>query len=97
LKNKKTKTVKRSKTSEKRCLENETIDDCECEQLRGELVSLRVEYQQIHGRAYEDYRVGIEEAIKSGPKTFFGYVDLKKKRVGSPVDYAFQRSFGIWS
>jgi hypothetical protein len=31
LKNKKTKAAKRSKASEKRCLEDETIDDCECE------------------------------------------------------------------
>jgi hypothetical protein len=32
----------------------------------------------VHGRAYGDYRVGIEEAIKSNPRAFFGYVDLKK-------------------
>jgi hypothetical protein len=81
LKNKKTKAAKRSKVSEKRCLENETIDDCECEQLRGEFFSLREEYQLMLGRAYDDYSVGIEEAIKNDPKTFFGYVDLKKKRV----------------
>jgi hypothetical protein len=31
--------------------------------------------------AYDNYRVGIKEAIKSDPKTFFGCVDLKKKRV----------------
>jgi hypothetical protein len=31
-----------------------------------------------------NYRFGIEEVIKSDPKTFFGYVDLKKKRVGYP-------------
>jgi hypothetical protein len=48
---------------------------------RGAL-SLREEYRLMHGRAYDDYRVGIEEAIKSDPKTFFGYVDLKKNRVG---------------
>jgi hypothetical protein len=36
LKNKKTKAAKRSKASEKRCLEDETIDDCECEHLRGD-------------------------------------------------------------
>jgi hypothetical protein len=39
------------------------------------------EHQLMHGRAWDNYRVGIEEAIKSEPKTFFGYVDLKKKRV----------------
>jgi hypothetical protein len=26
----------------------------------------------------------MEEVIKSDPKTFFGYVDLKKKRIGYP-------------
>jgi hypothetical protein len=36
----------------------------------------------MHDQAYDYYSVGIEEAIKSDPKTFFGYVDLKKKRVG---------------
>jgi hypothetical protein len=44
----------------------------------------REEYQLMHGRAYDDYRVGIEDAIKSDPKTFFGSVDLKQKRVGYP-------------
>jgi hypothetical protein len=48
-------------------LEDETIDDCECEQLRGEFISLREEYQLLHGQAYDNYRVGIEEAIKSEP------------------------------
>jgi hypothetical protein len=90
LKNKKTKTAKRSKASEKRCLEDETIDDCESEQLRGGFLSLIEEYQLRHGRAYDDYRVGIEEAMKIGPKTFFGYVDLKKKRVGYPSVMHFE-------
>jgi hypothetical protein len=40
LKNKKTKAAKRLKASEKQGLEDETIDDCECEQLRGEFLSL---------------------------------------------------------
>jgi hypothetical protein len=38
----------------------------------------------MQGRAYDDYHVGIKEAIKIDPKTFFGYVDLKKKRVEFP-------------
>jgi hypothetical protein len=53
------------------------------DRLKEKFVSLKEEYQQ-HGRAYDDYHVRIEEAIKSNPKTFFGYVDLKKKRVGYP-------------
>jgi hypothetical protein len=44
LKNKKTKAAKISKASEKRCQEDETIDKCECEQLRGEFLSLRKEF-----------------------------------------------------
>jgi hypothetical protein len=44
----------------------------------------------MHGRAYDDYRVGIEEAIKSNIRAFFGYVDLKKKRVGYPSVMHFE-------
>jgi hypothetical protein len=66
------------------------MDDCKCEQLRVEFLSLREEYQLMHGRAYDDYRVGIEEAIKSELKTFFGYVDLMKKRVGCPSVMHFE-------
>jgi hypothetical protein len=86
LKNKKTKAAKRSKASEKRCLEDETIDDCECEKLREEFFSLREEYHLMHSQAYDDNRVGIEEAIKSS----FGYVDLKEKRVGYPSVMHFE-------
>jgi hypothetical protein len=78
LKNKKIKAAKRSKASKKRCLEDETIDDCECKQLGGEFLSLREDNQLMYGRAY----VVIEKTIKSDPKTFVGYVDLKKKHVG---------------
>jgi hypothetical protein len=35
----------------------------------------------MHGRAYDDYRVGIEETIKK-PQRPFGYVNFKEKRVG---------------
>jgi hypothetical protein len=85
LKNKETKATKSSKASEKRCLEEETIDDCDCKH--------KEEYQLMYGRVYDDYHVGIEEAIKSDPKTFFCYVDLKKKRVGYPWVMHFEGSF----
>jgi hypothetical protein len=40
---------KKSKDSEKRCLKDDAIDNCECERLRREkFVSLREEYQQQH-------------------------------------------------
>jgi hypothetical protein len=75
LKNNKAKASKKSKDSEKRCLKDDAIDKSECKRLREKFVSLREEYQQQHGRAYD--------AIKSDPKTFFGYVDLKKSALAA--------------
>jgi hypothetical protein len=49
----------------------------------------RIGPQVIHDRTYDYYRAEIEEAIKSDPKTFFVYVDLKKKRVGYSSDMQF--------
>jgi hypothetical protein len=42
------------------------------------------------GRAYDDYRARIKEVIKNDTKTFFGYADLKKKRVGYPLVMHFE-------
>jgi hypothetical protein len=39
---------------------------------------------------YDDYCVGIEEAIKSDPRAFFGFVDLKKNGVGYPSVLHFE-------
>jgi hypothetical protein len=75
LKNNKAKALKKCKDSKKRCLKDDANDNCECERLREKFFSLSEEYQQQHSRAYDDYRARIEEAIKSDPKTFFGYVD----------------------
>jgi hypothetical protein len=66
FKNNTAKASKKSKDSEKRYL-NDAIDNCECERLREKFVSLREEYLQQHGRAYDDYHARIEEAIKSYP------------------------------
>jgi hypothetical protein len=44
----------------------------------------------MHARAYDDYCVEIGKAIKSDPKTFFGYLDWKKKRVGYPSVMYFE-------
>jgi hypothetical protein len=71
LKNYKTIASKKSQDSEKRCLKDDAIDNCECERLRDKFVSIREEY--LSAAAW---------SIKSDPKTFFGFVDLKKKRVG---------------
>jgi hypothetical protein len=70
LKNNKAKASKISKDSEKRCLKDDVIDNCECERLQEKFVSFREKYQQQHVRAYDDYRARIEEAIKGDSKTF---------------------------
>jgi hypothetical protein len=49
LKNYKAKALKNSKASEKRCLKDDAMDNCECERLREKFVSLKEEYQQQHG------------------------------------------------
>jgi hypothetical protein len=61
IRNNKAEASKKSKDSEKRYLKNDATDNCECERLREKFVSLKEEYQQQHGRAYDDYR---EKAIK---------------------------------
>jgi hypothetical protein len=47
----------------------------------------------VSAAAWSNIRARIEEAIKSDPKTFFGYVDLKKKRVGYPSVMHFESRF----
>jgi hypothetical protein len=84
LKNRATRAAKKMKKSERRCMIDDDIDDCDCERLRDNFTTLRTEYQEHHGRAYDYYRMGIEEAIKTDPRSIFVYVDLKKKRVGYP-------------
>jgi hypothetical protein len=69
---------------------DDAIDNCECERLREKFVSLRDEYQQQHGWAYDDYRAIIKKVIKSYLKTFFEYVDLKKNRVRFPSVLHFE-------
>jgi hypothetical protein len=97
IKYKETKAAKRSRASKKRSIEEETIDDCECEHLQGEFLPPREEYQLMHGRVYDNYRVGIQASIKSNLNTFYGYLDLnfEEEACWLPVGYAFRRSFGI--
>jgi hypothetical protein len=73
LKNKTTtKAAKRMKESERRCMFDDDISDCDCEcGLRGDFTALRSTYQERQGLAYDDYRIGIEEDIKTDPKSFF--------------------------
>jgi hypothetical protein len=65
LKNKTTKAAKEIKESE-----------CDCKRLRGDFTALKTTYQERH----DDYRIGIEEEIKTDPKSFFFFriVDFRK-------------------
>jgi hypothetical protein len=44
----------------------------------------------MRGQTFNNYRVGIEEAIKSDPRASFGYVDMKKKYGGYPSVMYFE-------
>jgi hypothetical protein len=59
LKNKTTKAAKKMKESERRWM------------VRGDFTALRSTYQERHGFAYEDYRIGIEEEIKTDPMVIY--------------------------
>jgi hypothetical protein len=39
--------------------------------VRGDFTALRSTYQERHGFAYEDYRIGIEEEIKTDPMVIY--------------------------
>jgi hypothetical protein len=54
-------------------------------------------YQKRQRLTYDDYRIGIEEEIKTDPRIFFWQVDLKKKRVGYPSVMNFEGQSGSGS
>jgi hypothetical protein len=67
----------------KRCMIDDDIDDYDCERLRDDFTALRTEYQEHHGRVHDNYRIGIEEAIKTDPRSFLLIVDRKKKQANT--------------
>jgi hypothetical protein len=74
---------------------DDDISEYDCERLRGDFAALRSTYQERHGLAYEDYHIGIEEEIKTDPKSFFlRYIDHKKERVGYPSVMNFEGQSG---
>jgi hypothetical protein len=71
IEKKTTKVAKRMKESERRCMVDDYISDCNCEGLRGNFTALRSTYQEHQGLVNDDYRIGIEEEIKTNPRSFF--------------------------
>jgi hypothetical protein len=48
---------KRWKKCVRWCMIDDDIDDCDCDRLRDDFTALRTEYQEHHGRAYDDFIV----------------------------------------
>jgi hypothetical protein len=67
------------------------INGCDCERLQDHFTAFRTEYQEHLGRAYDDYRIVIEEAIKTEPRSFYWVRwSKKKKRVDYPSVMIFE-------
>jgi hypothetical protein len=58
--------------------------------LRAEFVAARSELQFVSKKTYNAYFENVEKYIKSDPKAFFKFVDLKKNRVGLPSVMKFK-------
>jgi hypothetical protein len=80
--------------SERRCLKHCDINKYNCNQLP--FSKLRTEYQQEHGRVYDNnYRAEI--GVKRDLKSFFNYVDRKEKRVEYPSDCTYAENTWVLS
>jgi hypothetical protein len=66
--------AKKMKKSERPCLLTSNVNECEWENLRSVFTTARSEYQWAFNNAFDNYRIGIEDAIKNDPKAFFKYV-----------------------
>jgi hypothetical protein len=73
----------------RRCMIDDDIGYCDCERLRHDDTALRAEYQEHHGRAYDHYRIGIEEAIKTDPRIFFFDTLISKKASVLSIGHEF--------
>jgi hypothetical protein len=65
LNNKATRAAKGMKKSD--------IEDCDCERLQDNFTAMGTDCQEHHERAYDGYRIGIEETIKTDKEFFIGY------------------------
>jgi hypothetical protein len=46
---------------------DDDITECDCERLQSHITALRSTFQKLRGFAYDDFRIGIEEEIKTDP------------------------------
>jgi hypothetical protein len=60
---------------------DDDIGDCDCKRLQDDFTALRTAYQEHHGRAYDDYHIGIKEAFKPDPRSYFPLISRKSEWV----------------
>jgi hypothetical protein len=75
-------TAKRMKESERRCIMDVDIDECDCKELRNDFAALSLIIRDMMDVLTMISVFGIEEDIKTDPNIFFKYVDLEMKLVG---------------
>jgi hypothetical protein len=71
LKNKTTKAAKEMKESERRCMVDDSISECDCERLQAIILLLEERIRSVMGLLNDDYCIGIDEEIKTDPNSFF--------------------------
>jgi hypothetical protein len=78
------------KKSERQCIVDEDISECDCERLRSDFAALiEVRIRSVMGLLMTIIVLAFKKRLRPSLRVFFGYVDLKKKRVG----YTFVMNF----
>jgi hypothetical protein len=96
LKNKMTKAAKKMTESEQRCkVDNDDFSECDCERLRAILLLLELRIRSVKGLLMTIIVLASKKRLRPTLRIFFGYVDLKKKRVGYPSVINFEGQSGI--
>jgi hypothetical protein len=80
----KTIAAKKMKESERRCMVDDNISECNCERLQAILLLLEVHIRSVMGLLMTIIVLAFKRRLRPTLRVFFMYVDLKKKRVGYP-------------
>jgi hypothetical protein len=97
LKNKMTKAAKKMTESEQRCIVDNDFSECDCERLRAILLLLELRIRSVKGLLMTIIVLALKKRLRPTLRIFFGYVDLKKKRVGYPSVINFEGQSGSGS
>jgi hypothetical protein len=89
LKNKTTKAAKKMTESEQRCIVDDDFSECDCERLRVILLPLELRIRSVMCMLMTIVVLALKR-LRPTLRIFFGYVDLKKKRIGYPSVINFE-------